>query len=139
LPTRSFATATRLQRSSQEADSAKSFAFSARWTLLAATVSFGAVVSALTGTAPDGGDALIGLTTGLAVESDEPGLAGAASSSVIVTLATSGEPRLAPPAAFESFTWSASSPSCAPSLVTRTVTLLPASPGAKVSVPAAAS
>ena len=64
---------------------------------------------------------------------------GAASSSAIVTVAPAGEPRLAPPVALESFSCSVSSPSCAASLVTWTVTLLEASPGPKVRVPVAAS
>src|SRR5215218_1141269 len=130
LPIRSFATTASLQRSSQRADSARRLAFSARWILFAARVSFGAVLSdrAGTGVAADGSDA--------------PGAtarAGAASSSVIVTVAPAGDPRLAPPAALESFTWNASSPSCTASLVTWTVKLLLASPGPKVSVPAAAA
>ena len=50
-PTRTFATTASLQRSSQRADSASSFAFSARCIRFAATVSFGAVVSGAAGVA----------------------------------------------------------------------------------------
>ncbi len=64
-----------------------------------------------------------------------PPVGGAASSSVIVTVAPAGEPRFAPPAAFESVTWKLSFPSCVESLVTGTVKLLLASPGPKLSVP----
>ena len=65
------------------------------------------------------------------------GSAGAASSLTIVTVAPAGEPMFAPPPAFEIVTWNVSSPSCAESLVTGTVKLLPTSPGPNVSVPLA--
>src|SRR5215203_92026 len=122
VPIRTFATTASLHSSLQRADSASIFVFSARWIRFAASVSFGAVVSEAAGGAG-----------GL------PGPAGAASSSVIVTVAPAGERTLAPPPALESVTWIVSLPAYAESLVTGTVKVLPTSPGPNVSVPLAAA